>query len=141
MAEGYKELLSRLESAAGYYAKGTGGKEFLAEAEASAMYDVCTETADAITKLLAEREALRRDNDVKDGQIFALKDQAKCDEAERDALREALKPFAKWAGEFDAATQDSRALVGNYEDPNARRIIVTYGDLRRARAALQENQQ
>lgn len=56
-------------------------------------------------------------------------------------LEAALKPFAAWASEFGVEVSDKRALVGNYEDPERHIILVTLGDLRTARKALEGTQE
>lgn len=56
---------------------------------------------------------------------------------EADGMREALAPFAKWAGWFDRMRLDDSHVVhgrGNLEGEPPDYILL--GDLRRARAAL-----
>jgi hypothetical protein len=94
------------------------------------VYDLCKLLEDAAADLAAERERVEAWKD-----LFS-------DEAERTAnLREALKPFAKAAENFDdfpIKDAEQWFVYSGQQSHNETRGAITVGDLRRARAVLAE---
>jgi hypothetical protein len=58
--------------------------------------------------------------------------------AERDALREALKPFAALANKFSDTGHGDDWHIGGRHKTEVQHADIRLGDLRRARAALNE---
>jgi len=79
-------------------------------------------------------------SEMKNNELAALTQRLEAAEAERDALKEALKPFAKEGiGIYAALPDNMRMYLDNYdptEDGNYGKTDLTIGDFRKAAALV-----
>ena len=85
-------------------------------------------TTKAITWIVDTPESASVDDDPLE-RLQAAEWQVETLRAQLDAMREALRPFAVWADRLPSDGPDSREIAA-YDSH------LTYGDVRRARAAL-----
>lgn len=96
----------------------------------------------AVAELAAEREQYENANDANkrlSAALLASERRADIVQGERDALREALRPFAKAADNFDSfPINDAEEWFAYRGQSSFNNVVgaITVGDLRRARAAL-----
>lgn len=92
-----------------------------------------TDNKELIERLHARAEEIRTVNRTETVTVTLLREAAK----EISELREALKPFANYADKCFGIHPDNDADILRFPSNGVPRAIVTFGDLRRARAKLE----